>query len=85
MFTESKKTTVLMIALLCFSVTLMSSTAAPGSYSLSAAAENMAVGSGQCSDFLNGFTLGMAVASFLGCVWCPGAAIASKVVETFAC
>ena len=85
MFPESKKTTVLMIALLCVSVTLVSTTATPASYPLSAVAENMAVGSGKCNDFLNGFTLGMGVASLFGCVWCPGAAIASKVVEMFAC
>ena len=76
---------VLMIALLCASVTMMSTTVAADSHSLSAAAENMAVGSGGCSDFLNGFTLGMGVAGLFGCIWCPGAAVASKVVEMFAC
>ena len=85
MFAESKKATVLMIALLCFSVTLMSSTATVDSYSLSEAAERMVIAGGPCSDFLNGFTLGMGVASFFGCVWCPGAALASKVVERLAC
>jgi hypothetical protein len=43
------------------------------------------VGSGRCSDFLNGFAVGLGIAAFFGCVWCGGAAVASKAVETFAC
>jgi len=85
MFLQNKKTTVLLTALLCISVTLISTTATAGTYSLSAAAENMAVGSGRCSDFLHGFAIGMGVATLFGCVWCAGAAIASKTVQMLAC
>lgn len=85
MFAENKKITVLLIALLCIAITVTSTTATAGSFSLSAAAESSAVGGGRCSDFLNGFTLGMGIASFLGCVWCPGVALASKTVEMLAC
>jgi len=85
MFPGSKKTTVLVIALLCISVTLMSTTATAGSYSLSTMEEAMVVGSGRCSDFLNGFAVGLGIAAFFGCAWCGGAAVASKAVEIFAC
>lgn len=85
MFPGSKKITMLVIALLCVSVTLMSTTATAGSYSLSTLAENMTVGGGRCSDFLNGFAVGLGIAAFFGCAWCGGAAIASKAVEIFAC
>jgi hypothetical protein len=85
MFQRGKKTTVLLIALLCASVTMMSATAAADSRWLTPGAENMAVGSGRCSDFLNGFTVGMGVASLFGCPWCAGAAIASKALEIIAC
>ena len=85
MLVENRKATMLVIALLCVSVISMSTTAAAGSYSLSAAAENTTVGGSRCSSFLNGFAVGMGAAAFLGCVWCGGVAIASKAVELFAC
>ncbi len=85
MFLRSKKTTALLAVLLCMSVTLISTTATADTYSLSAAAENMAVGGGRCGDFLHGFAIGMGVATFFGCVWCAGAAIASKTVQMLAC
>ena len=86
MYLKNKKTTALLIALLCISVTLTSASATGGSYSLSAATEDMVVGAGRrCSDFLNGFAIGMGIASFFGCVWCPGVAIASKTVQMLAC
>ena len=85
MIPTSKKAIAFMIALLCISVTLMSTSATAASYSLSAMDETMAVGGGRCSDFLNGFAVGLGIAAFFGCVWCGGAAIASKAVEIFAC
>lgn len=85
MLIENKKAAMLVIALLCVSVVSMSTTVTAGSYALSAAAENIAVGGSDCSDFLNGFAVGMGAAAFLGCVWCGGVAIASKAVEMFAC
>ena len=85
MFVENKKMTMLLIAVLCVSITVTSTTATAGSFSLSVAAESAAVGGDRCSDFLNGFALGMGIASFLGCVWCPGVALASKTVEMLAC
>lgn len=85
MFLKGKKTTLILIALLCLSVTVMSTAATAGSYALSAAAENMVVGAGQCRDFLNGFMVGMGIASFFGCVWCPGVVLASKTVQMLVC
>jgi hypothetical protein len=85
MFAEKKKRLVPLIALLCIAVTLMSSTLTASTYSLSPAAERIVVGGSNCSDFFNGFAVGMGVASLFGCAWCPGAAIASKVVEILAC
>ena len=85
MFLKDKKATVLIIALLCVSVTLMSTSATAGSYILSPATENTVVGSGRCLDFVTGFMLGMGIASLFGCVWCPGAAIAAKTVQVLAC
>jgi hypothetical protein len=85
MFAGGKKTTVLLITFLCIAVTLMSSTMTAATYSLSTREERMLVGGGGCSDFLNGFAVGMGVASLFGCVWCPAAAIGSKVIELFAC
>ena len=82
---KSKEAIAVVIALLCISVTLMSTTATAATYSLSVMDETMAVGSGRCSDFLNGFAVGLGIAAFFGCVWCGGAAIASKAVEIFAC
>ena len=82
---KGKIGTACMAVLLCITVTAMSSTATAGTYSLSAAAESMVVGAGNCSDFLNGFAIGMGVASLLGCAWCAGVAIASKTVEMLAC
>jgi hypothetical protein len=77
--------TSLMVLLLCISVTLMSTTATAGPYSLSMSAESTVIGGGNCSDFLNGFTVGMGVASLFGCAWCAGVAVASKVIETLTC
>jgi hypothetical protein len=82
---KSKKATALIVALLCVSISLMSTTAATATYSLSIMNEATAVGGGRCNDFLNGFAVGLGVAAFFGCIWCGGAAIASKAVETFAC
>jgi hypothetical protein len=85
MFAEKKKTTAFLIASLCLAVTLMSSTMNAGTYSLSVAAERTLIGGGGCSDFFNGFAVGMGVATLFGCAWCPAAGIASKVVELLAC
>lgn len=85
MIPKSKKSITLVIALLCISVTLMSTAATAATYPLSVMDETMAVGSGRCSDFLNGFAVGLGIAAFFGCVWCGGGALASKAVEIFAC
>ncbi len=85
MILKNKIPIVFTITLLCISVTLMSTAATAGTYSLSVMDETMVVGSGRCSDFLNGFAVGLGVAAFFGCVWCGGAAVASKAVEIFAC
>jgi hypothetical protein len=85
MFAKNKTKTLFMAIVLCFTVTAMSSTLPAGTHALSSAKERCLIGAGNCSDFLNGFAIGMGVASLLGCVWCPGVAVASKTIEMFAC
>jgi flagellar motor component MotA len=85
MFAKGKMAVILLLAFLCISVTMMSSTLPADTRALSNASESMVIGGGSCSDFLNGFAVGMGVASLLGCVWCPATAIAAKVVELIAC
>jgi len=72
---------VLLIALLCITVSLFSS--AMGSYALAPTAESLVVGGSDCSDFMDGFAVGMGVAALLGCVWCAGGAIVAKGIALF--
>ena len=85
MFAKGKSKTLFTAIVLCFTVTDMSSTLPAGTYSISSVEEKCLIGGGNCSDFLNGFAIGMGVASLLGCVWCPGVAVASKTIEMLAC
>jgi hypothetical protein len=80
-----KSTSVLLIALLCLTITATSSSFASGTYSLSHAAENSSAGGSTCSDMLNGFSIGMTIATFFGCLWCPAAGVAAKIISITAC
>jgi len=72
---------VILIVALCLAISLFSSTT--GSYMLTSAAESLAAGGSDCSSFLDGFAVGMGIASLFGCVWCPAAAIGAKAVGLF--
>jgi hypothetical protein len=84
MFVKKEMKAVFMIALLCFTLS-MTSSAMPDTHLLSSAAENSVVGGSQCDDFINGFAVGMGVATFLGCVWCPVAGFGAKALQLFIC
>ncbi len=79
----TKLTPVILMVLLCISVSLISSSAMNGTHPLSAAAEGMAVGGSDCSDFMDGFAVGMGIGALFGCVWCAGVAVAAKAVALF--
>ncbi len=70
-----------LIVLLCVSISLLSVTGE--SHSLSAAAENMVVGGSNCSDFMDGFAVGMGIGALFGCVWCAAGAVTAKAIALF--
>lgn len=72
---------VLLIALLCLTVSLFSSTM--GSHALTTTAESLVVGGSDCSDFMDGFAVGMGIGALFGCVWCAGGAIIAKGIALF--
>ena len=75
---------VLLLILLCITATLYGSVAATGSSSLAASVENLAVGgASQCSDFMNGFAVGMGIGALFGCVWCIAGGVIAKGVSLF--
>jgi hypothetical protein len=73
----------LLIAFLCLAVSLFSSTVAVGSHALNTTAENLVVGGSDCSDFMDGFAVGMAVGVLFGCVWCGAGAVIAKGIGLF--
>lgn len=73
---------MLMIVLLCTTVSLLSATAT-GSHSLQAAAESMVIGGSDCSSFMDGFAVGMAIGAFFGCVFCAAGAVGAKLIGLF--
>lgn len=81
---KKKKISVLLIVLLCMTVTMTNSTLIAGSHALPSSAEMAAVG-GSCSSFASGLTVGMGIATLLGCGWCPLGALAAKVVSVYVC
>jgi hypothetical protein len=85
MLVKKEMKAVFMIALLCFTLSLTSSTIMVDTHSLSNAAESSVVGGSQCDDFLGGFAIGMGFATLLGCVWCPVGAIGAKAAQLIFC
>jgi hypothetical protein len=85
MFAKKEMKAVFLIALLCFTLSMTSSTVMSDTHFLSNAAESSLVGGSQCDDFVNGFAIGMSIATFLGCVWCPAAGLGAKVLQSFVC
>jgi hypothetical protein len=84
MFLKREMGAALMMALLCFTVAFTSSASAGTSW-MSTAAESRAVGGNDCGDFLNGFAVGMGVASLFGCAWCPAGVVVAKVAQILVC
>jgi hypothetical protein len=74
---------LLSIVVLCALISLGSATLIPGSQTLSAAAEGLAVGGSNCSDFMDGFAVGMGIAALFGCAWCAAGAIGAKAIGLF--
>jgi hypothetical protein len=73
---------VLLIILLCTTVSLLSA-AANGPHSLQATAESMAIGGSNCSDLMDGFAVGMGIGLLFGCVWCGAGVLAAKAIGLF--
>lgn len=84
MFERKKKISALLIVLLCMTVMTTNSTFSAGAHALPFSGEMSAVG-GSCSSFASGFTMGMGIATLLGCGWCPLGAVAAKVVSIYLC
>ncbi len=75
----------LLIALLCIAATLYGAVMASGSSPLDASAESLAIGgmASECSDFMNGFAVGMGIGALFGCVWCIAGGVVAKGVALF--
>jgi len=84
MFKRTNRFSVLLIALLCMTVTVTSSTLVAGSHELSESAENLVVG-GSCSSLASGISVGMGIATLFGCGWCPIGGIAARVAAMYLC
>jgi len=73
----------LLVVVLCLIVSLGSSAMAEGSHALSASSESLLIGGSDCSDFMDGFAVGMGIGALFGCVWCTAGAIIAKGIATF--
>ena len=74
---------LLSIVVLCALVSLGSATMNSGPQALSASAEGVIVGGSNCSDFMDGFAVGMGVGAIFGCVWCAAGAVGAKLIGLF--
>ncbi|NLV32211.1 MAG: hypothetical protein GXY47_13780 [Acidobacteria bacterium] len=72
-----------MIVVLCLTATLAQGLGpvGPGDMAADAAVGGLTV----CNGFLDGFAVGMGIATLAGCVWCAGVGIAAKVIDVMAC
>lgn len=74
----------LLIAALCIATSLCGSVMASGSSPLDASMETLTGGAASaCSDFMNGFAVGMGIGALFGCVWCIAGGVAAKGVALF--
>jgi hypothetical protein len=78
-----KHISVVLIALLCTTVSLGSATMANGTHLLSAAAENVLLGGSDCSDLMDGLAVGLGIGVVFGCIWCGAGALVAKGVGLF--
>jgi hypothetical protein len=85
MFVKKEMKAVFLIALLCFTLSMTNSTIKADTHFLSGAAESSLVGGKQCDDFFNGLSIGMGVATIMGCVLCSAGAIGAKLIQIVAC
>ena len=76
-------TPLLLVAMLCAAISLVSASMPAGAHPLSAAAESMFIGGSDCSDLMDGFAVGMGIGVLFGCVWCGAGAIAAKAIALF--
>jgi hypothetical protein len=83
MLGSKKTTTMFMIVLLLMTVTVTNSTSASGTHLLSASAESVLNGGGSFSDFADGLSLGLGVATLFGCAICGGISIGLKVASFY--
>lgn len=85
MLRNRKKSTAIIIALLCMAVTLTNSVFAAGTQILSPSAENLQVGGRGCGDTADGVVLGLGVATLFGCGACGIMAAGIKVAALLYC
>jgi len=64
---------------------LVAATSSAGTSMLSATSEYGVLGGSSCNDALEGFAVGMGLATLLGCWWCAGGAIGAKIAELLFC
>ncbi len=74
---------LLSLVVLCAMVSLASATMIAGPQALSAAAEGSIIGGSNCSDFMDGFAVGMGIGVLFGCAWCAVGAIGAKLISLF--
>jgi hypothetical protein len=85
MFVKREIRGALLIALLCVTFGLTSSTMMADTHLLSNAAESRVVGRGDCDDILGGAAIGLGIGTLFGCAWCPVGAIAAKGLQMLFC
>lgn len=83
MFKRKNAASVALVALICIAVSLLSSTTVAATHSLPASVESLVVGGSNCSDFMDGFAVGMGIGALFGCVWCAAGAIGAKTIALF--
>ena len=81
---NSGRNAALLVTALCVAAVLCGSVTASGSSPLAASMETLAGGAASpCSDFMNGFALGMGIGALFGCVWCIAGGLVAKGVSMF--
>jgi hypothetical protein len=85
MFVKREIKAVFLIALLCFTLSLTSSTMAANTHLLPNAAERNLVGGYSCDSVWNGVAVGMGIATLFGCVFCSVGSIGAKAIQFLAC
>jgi hypothetical protein len=83
MFKINKDVRVVLLVVLIVGVGMLSSTMAGATSSPSAASEGMLIGGSDCSDFMNGLSVGLAVGGLLGCVACAFGALGARALALF--